>query len=89
MWQLIIGMIKDAQGVMSSKRGAMLWFILLFTSVAIVNLCTGGKVHLEPTLQTQLFELVIISMGIVFGEPFAKAIELWKGSNKNPQPPAQ
>lgn len=84
MWQLILGMVRDAQGVMSSKRGAMLWFILLFTGEVVVNISSAGKLHLTDTLQTQLFELVIVSMGIVFGEPFAKAYEQWKNSNKQP-----
>lgn len=61
-------------GLASSKRGAMAWFILLFTSCVIVNLSTGGRVHLSDTLQDQLFELVIISIGTVFGEPAIKLI---------------
>jgi NADH:ubiquinone oxidoreductase subunit K len=61
-------------GMASSKRGAMVWFILLFTAVAIVNLSTSGRVHLSDTLQGQLFELVIITIGTVFGEPAIKLI---------------
>lgn len=61
-------------GMASSKRGAMGWFILLFTACVVVNLSTGGRVHLSDTLQDQLFELVIISIGTVFGEPAIKLI---------------
>ena len=61
-------------GLASSKRGAMGWFILLFTATVIVNLCTHGRVHLSDTLQDQLFELVIITIGTVFGEPAIKLI---------------
>lgn len=61
-------------GLASSKRGAMGWFILLFTATVIVNLCTAGRVHLSETLETQLFELVIITIGTVFGEPAIKLI---------------
>lgn len=82
-------MIRDAQGVASSKRGAMLWFIFVFSVVIFVNLATAGKIKLDDTLQTQLFELVILSMALVFGEPFIKAWQLYKDRNKVPPPPAQ
>jgi hypothetical protein len=86
MWKVIVSMIRDAQGVASSKRGAMLWFIFMFSVVVAANLATGGKLKLDPTLQTQLFELVILSMALVFGEPFIKAWMLYRDRNK-PAPP--
>lgn len=61
-------------GMASSKRGAMGWFIGLFTATVIVNMATGGRVHLSETLETQLFELVIITIGTVFGEPAIRLI---------------
>lgn len=84
-------MVKDAQGVASSKRGAMLWCLGLFSAVLIVNLATGGRVKLDPTLQTQLFELVILTLALVFGEPFMKAIAAFKSRQLPgaPPPPAQ
>lgn len=69
----------------SSKRGAMVFFILLFAAVVIVNLATGGRVKPDETIQTQLFELVIICIGVVFGEPFIKAYREYKG--KTPAAP--
>jgi hypothetical protein len=71
-------------GLASSKRGAMVWFILLFTAVIIVNLATGGRVKLDPTLQTQLFELVIICIGVVFGEPFLKVWREYRSKQQTP-----
>jgi hypothetical protein len=64
----------------SSKRGAMVFFILLFAAVVITNLATSGRVKLDATLQTQLFELVIVTIGVVFGEPFIKAFREYRNS---------
>jgi hypothetical protein len=91
MWTVIISMIKDAQGVASSKRGAMLWCLFLFSGTLVANIASGGRLKLDHELQSQLFELVIITLGLVFGEPFAKAVQVWKGERKPTitEPPAQ
>ena len=72
-------------GNASSKRGAMGWFILLFTATVIVNLSTSGRVHLTPTLEGQLYEAVKITIRVVFGEPALKLITMFfQGKQKPP-----
>lgn len=64
-------------GEVSSKRGVMVWFVLLFTATVIVGL-TCGK-YLEHDLKFQLFELVCVSILTVFGEPAINALLMLRG----------
>jgi hypothetical protein len=63
----IISMLSGERGP-SSKRGVMVWLLLLFTFMVIVDMFTGK--HPQATYSDQVFELLIIAMGIVFGEKF-------------------
>lgn len=70
-------MLSDGLGNISSKRSTMVWFVLLFTAIAVINITTGKK--LDHDIQVELFQLVVISMGIVFGEPLIKLFALVRG----------
>lgn len=50
----------------SIKRCVLVWSLLLFTLELIVN-AVGKQRVLDPTLQTQLFELLCGSLGAVVG----------------------
>ena len=63
----IISMLSGERGP-SSKRGVMMWLLLMFTFVVIVNLFTGKQP--DPMFSKQLHELLLVAMGIVFGEKF-------------------
>jgi hypothetical protein len=53
-------------GSISIKRCILVWALLLFTLELIVN-AVGKQRVLDPTLQTQLFELLCGSLGTVVG----------------------
>lgn len=67
----------SGDNTVSSKRGVMVWFVLLFTATVIVGL-TCGK-YLEHDLKYQLFELVCVSILTVFGEPAINALLMLRG----------
>lgn len=50
----------------SIKRCVLVWALVLFTAELIVN-AIGKQRVLDPTLQTQLFELVCGSLAAVLG----------------------
>jgi hypothetical protein len=70
-------MLSGITGEISSKRSVMIFFVVLFATIVIVNISTGKK--LEHDLQFQLFELVIISMATVFGERFIDRLGTLRG----------
>lgn len=67
----IMAMLSGERGP-SSKRGVMVWLLLLFTFIIIVNLFTGKQP--VAMYSEQLFELLLVAMGIVFGEKFVTAL---------------
>lgn len=71
-------MLSGENGV-SSKRNVMVWFVLLWSYMAVYNQITGKA----PALiyQEQLFELTLISIAAVFGEKVINAYQ----NRKNPQ----
>lgn len=76
-------MLSGETGV-SVKRSVLVWFVLLFTFTCIYNLVTGHV--LLPELRDQLFELIIISLATVFGEPAIKGLATkYRRNNVNEQ----
>jgi uncharacterized membrane protein YoaK (UPF0700 family) len=69
----IINMLSGQHGP-SSKRGVMVWLLLLFTFIVIIDMFTGK--HPQEMYSEQVFELLIIAMGIVFGEKFVSIFTL-------------
>lgn len=73
----------------SSKRGAMIWFVLLFTGTVVVGLVSGR--YLEHDTKFQLFELTAGSMVLVYGEKLMGAIQALRGqkttADMSPDPP--
>lgn len=67
----IMAMLSGERGP-SSKRGVMVWLLLVFTVVLFVNLFTGKAP--AAIYSEQLFELLLVAMGIVFGEKFVAAL---------------
>ena len=67
----IMAMLSGERGP-SSKRGVMMWLLFLFTFIIVVNLFTGK--HPDEMFSKQLFELLLVAMGIVFGEKFLTAL---------------
>jgi hypothetical protein len=64
-------MLTGEAGRVSSKRGVMVWLLLLFTFVCVYNVVTG-KV-LNEVYANQLFELLVITIVTVFGEKWLTA----------------
>ncbi len=61
--------IKEAlseRGEPSIKRLALVGSLILFAAELAVNACGKQRV-LDPTLQSQLFELVLVCIGAVLG----------------------
>jgi len=58
----------------SSKRGVMVWLLLLFTFMVVIDLFTGK--HPQQIYTDQVFELLLVAMGIVFGEKFVTALTI-------------
>lgn len=65
----------------SSRRTLMLWCMFLFSFLLILNTFTGGDKGLKPseTFQTQLFEILITSLVLVFGDIVIKVISFLRG----------
>lgn len=69
----IMAMLSGERGP-SSKRGVMVWLLWLFTFLVVFNVITGKKP--DEIYIHQVFELLIIAMGIVFGEKFINVLTL-------------
>lgn len=50
----------------------MVWLLLLFTFIVVIDQWTGK--HPQQMYSEQLFELLLVSMGIVFGEKFVSVL---------------
>jgi hypothetical protein len=72
----IMAMLSGERGP-SSKRGVMVWLLLLFTFMVVVDLFTGK--HPQSIYSDQVFELLLVAMGIVFGEKFITALTVARG----------
>ncbi len=70
--------LTGVNGTLSSKRVILLVLVAVFIGVIVVNLVDKTRI-LEHDLQTQLFELIGLHTGLVFGET---AIPAWKGTLK-------
>lgn len=73
-------MFTGEDGIGSSKRGVMIFFVLLFAFTLIYNLITGKSP--DPLYKEQLFELVIICLGLVFGEKVMDGIKSMKAGKQ-------
>lgn len=78
----IMAMLSGERGP-SSKRGVMVWLLLLFTFVLIVNLFSGKQP--DPMFSKQLFELLLVALGVVFGEKFVNALMIIRGQKSTTQ----
>jgi len=72
----IMAMLSGERGP-SSKRGVMVWLLLLFTFMVVIDLFTGK--HPQQIYTDQVFELLLVAMGIVFGEKFVTALTVSRG----------
>lgn len=77
---IFIQMFTGEDGIGSSKRGVMIFFVLLFAFTVIYNLVTGKAP--SQIYQEQLFELVIITLALVFGEKVMDGIKSMKGGKQ-------
>lgn len=75
-----LSMLSGPEGV-SSKRSVMLFFVLLFAFCVVYNLFTGKAP--ASIYQEQVFELVIITVSLVFGEKVLDAIPKIRQSKKD------
>ena len=73
-----ISMFKGANNGVSSKRVVLVWFVLLFTYLIILNAHTGK--HVSDSLQTMLDEALKLALIAVFGEPAIAALGRKKGA---------
>lgn len=72
-----ISMLSGGDGI-SSKRSIMVFFVALHAFTVIYNLITGKAP--APIYQEQVFELVIICLGTVFGEKILEMLMQLKGT---------
>lgn len=61
----------------SSRRTVMIWFVLLFSFEVVLNIFTGLKPVDE--LRMELFQVLIVSLVLVFGDIVLKVLEFMKG----------
>lgn len=74
-----ISMLSGEDGI-SSKRSVMVFFVVLFAFCVMWNLFTGKAP--AAIYQEQVFELVIICLGTVFGEGILKMIADLRNTKK-------
>jgi hypothetical protein len=72
-------MLSGENGI-SSKRSVMVFFVALFAFCVLWNLFTGK--HPDEIYMEQVFELVIICLGTVFGEKILEYLTQLKGQKK-------
>jgi hypothetical protein len=65
----------------SSRRTVMVWFVLLFSFEIVINIFTGGEKGLQPApeLRMELFQVLIVSLVLVFGDIVVKVLEFLRG----------
>jgi hypothetical protein len=75
-----LSMLSGPEGI-SSKRSVMVFFVVLFSFCVVWNLFTG----MAPAsiYQEQVFELVIITISLVFGEKVIDALPKIRGAKKD------
>lgn len=71
-------MMSSPSGDVSSKRGALALFVLVFLFCVIYNQQTGK--NMDTDFKNMLFKLVALCMLLVFGDRAIKAWETIKGS---------
>lgn len=80
----------------SSRRTVMMWFVLLFSFEVVLNIFTGLKATDE--LRMELFQVLIVSLVLVFGDIVIKVLEFLRGkkiditptpTDPPPTPPAE
>jgi hypothetical protein len=66
----------------SSRRSAMVFFILLFSFCLILNIFTGK----QPSQQfhDELFHLTVLTLVLVFGDIVLKVLAFFKGKRIDP-----
>ena len=63
----------------------MVWFVLLFSFEVVLNIFTGLKATDE--LRMELYQVLIISLVLVFGDIVVKVMEFFKGKKIDITPP--
>jgi hypothetical protein len=81
-YNFLLEMLGAGDGT-SSKRVVMVFFVLLFAFLVLWNLFTGQEP--APHWRTELFDLVRISMALVFGEKLIT----WFMALKGHKPPVE
>lgn len=68
----------------SSRRTVMVWFVLLFSFEIVLNIFT----KLEPSaeLRMELFQVLIVSLVLVFGDIVIKVMEFMRGKKMDIPP---
>lgn len=78
-------MLAGTSGKASSKRGVMIWLLMMFTFLVIYNTFTGKAP--QTLYSDQLFQLLCLSLVTVFGEKWLNAWLAMKGKAKPDAPP--
>jgi hypothetical protein len=78
MIKSIQSILTGVDGTLSSKRIVFILLVLVFVGVIIVNLV--WKRVLDDGLRSQLFDLITIHAGLVFGEPAMSALKSVRGN---------
>lgn len=78
-FNFIIELLGGAGSRISSKRSVMIWFVLLFTYLIVLNAYTGKSPSSE--FRTELFQLTVLSIVLVFGEIALKIYQAIRGKN--------
>ncbi len=73
-----ISMFRGNGSGISSKRVVLVWFVLLFTYLILLNAHTGK--HVSESLQTMLDDALKLALFAVFGEPAIAAFSRKKGA---------
>lgn len=77
----IIRMLSGERGP-SSKRGVMVFLLLLFAFLVVTDTFTGK--HPQEMYSQQVFELLVVSLSLVFGE---KVLKIWDKKPPTIPPP--
>jgi hypothetical protein len=80
--KFIFSMLTGESGRISSKRGVMMILLTAFLVVVFTNLYTGKQ--LAQTYSEQLFEVLCLSLVLVFGEKILPYIATLRGKKTPP-----
>ena len=75
-----LSMLRGSGTGISSKRVVLIWAVILFSYLLILNAHTGK--HVSDSLQTMLDEFLKFALIAVFGEPAMDALNRKKGAVK-------